>query len=57
MRRRLREIVRLSGHDGMQAGHDYVLIGRRDALDAPFARMAEEFHARAQARARRIQSG
>jgi ribonuclease P protein component len=42
IKRRLRELVRLS--DGtMQAGHDYVLIGRRSALNAPFERMADEF--------------
>ena len=42
IRRRLRELVRLS-NDTMQAGHDYVLIGRRNALNAPFDRMADEF--------------
>jgi len=43
VRRRLREIVRLSNADRMQAGHDYVLIGRRAALQRPFAQMAQEF--------------
>jgi ribonuclease P protein component len=49
VRRRLREIVRLSaagklsaGRD-LGAGHDYVLIGRRAALQLPFERMAEDF--------------
>ena len=42
IRRRLRELVRLS-NDTMQAGHDYVLIGRRNALNAPFDKMADEF--------------
>jgi ribonuclease P protein component len=41
IRRRLRELVRLS-NDTMQAGHDYVLIGRRNALSAPFDKMADE---------------
>jgi len=45
VRRRLREIVRLSGPNRMQAGHDYVLIGRRAALNVPFARIAEDFQA------------
>jgi ribonuclease P protein component len=36
VRRRLREIVRL-------AGHDYVLIGRRAALTLPFADMQRQF--------------
>ena len=42
IRRRLREIVRLSGPSVMKAGHDYVLIGRRDALTLPFSRMTAE---------------
>jgi ribonuclease P protein component len=42
IRRRLRELVRLS-NDTMQAGHDYVLIGRRTALNAPFDKMANDF--------------
>ena len=42
IRRRLREMVRLS-NDTMKAGHDYVLIGRRSALNAPFERMTDEF--------------
>ena len=42
IRRRLREIVRLSGPSVMKAGHDYVLIGRRDALTLPFTRMTAE---------------
>jgi ribonuclease P protein component len=43
VRRRLREIVRLSGPERMHAGHDYVLIGRRAALKLPFARMTQDF--------------
>jgi ribonuclease P protein component len=43
IRRRLREIVRLTDADAMRAGHDYVLIGRRAALRLPFARMAQDF--------------
>jgi ribonuclease P protein component len=43
VRRRLREIVRLSGSPRMQTGHDYVLVGRRAALTVPFERIAEEF--------------
>jgi ribonuclease P protein component len=42
IRRRLREIVRLTGPSVMKAGHDYVLIGRRDALTLPFTRMTAE---------------
>jgi ribonuclease P protein component len=41
VRRRLREIVRRS--DGLSAGHDYVLIGRRAALSLPFERISEDF--------------
>ena len=52
VRRRLREVVRLhaapgaqtSGVSGARPGHDYVLIGRRAALDLPFARLVEHVH-------------
>ena len=44
VRRRLREIVRLSGAAGLRSGHDYVLIGRRGALSLPFERMTEDFN-------------
>ncbi len=43
IRRRLREIVRLSPPSAMRPGHDYVLIGRRPAIDAPFERIRDEF--------------
>jgi ribonuclease P protein component len=39
VRRRLREIVRHVSDTRLRPGHDYVLIGRRAALDAPFERM------------------
>jgi ribonuclease P protein component len=42
VRRRLREIVRLAPARRLQAGHDYVLVGRRAALALPFPRMAAE---------------
>jgi ribonuclease P protein component len=45
VRRRLREMVRLSASEGaapLCAGHDYVLIGRRAALAAPFGDMVQE---------------
>jgi ribonuclease P protein component len=45
VRRRLRDIVRVSGTNRMQSGHDYVLIGRRAALKVSFARIAEDFEA------------
>lgn len=44
-RRRLREMVRLSQGGGMHDGHDYVLIGRRAALAAPFGQMRQELDA------------
>jgi ribonuclease P protein component len=43
VRRRLREIVRLSAGAAMRTGHDYVLVGRRAALNVPFARMVQDF--------------
>jgi ribonuclease P protein component len=43
VRRRLREIVRLSDAGRLRPGNDYVLIGRRAALDLPFERLIEDF--------------
>ena len=43
VRRRLREMVRLSPPTEMRPGYDYVLIGRRAALDLPFERLTEDF--------------
>jgi ribonuclease P protein component len=45
VRRRLREIVRLSAGGEMRGGHDYVLIGRRAALALPFGEMKQELDA------------
>ncbi|CAM5772801.1 ribonuclease P protein component [Labrys miyagiensis] len=42
IRRRLREAVRLSGALHARAGHDYVLVGRRSALDASFATIVDD---------------
>jgi len=53
VRRRLREIVRLSGASRMQSGHDYVLVGRRAALKVPFDRIAADF----EGALRRLQAG
>lgn len=43
VRRRLREIVRRTGDGRMQAGHDYVVVGRRAALTLSFARLLNDF--------------
>ena|SRR5579872_2546543 len=43
VRRRLRDIVRRSVVERVQAGYDYVLIGRRAALTIPFAHLSHEF--------------
>src|SRR4051812_7774012 len=43
VRRRLREVVRLSAEMAQEAGHDYVLIGRRAALQTDFDRLTAEF--------------
>jgi ribonuclease P protein component len=42
IRRRLREVVRLSGAERMHAGRDYVLIGRRAALELAFDRLLDD---------------
>jgi ribonuclease P protein component len=43
VRRRLREVVRLSAALPQATGHDYVLIGRKAALTLSFGRMVGEF--------------
>jgi ribonuclease P protein component len=43
VKRRLREIVRLAPQERMRIGYDYVLVGRRAALDLPFERMVQDF--------------
>ena len=43
VRRRLREIVRRHAALLTEDGHDYVLIGRRAALQAPFDEMVADF--------------
>ncbi len=43
VRRRLREIVRLSAAEPLRVGNDYVLIGRRAALELPFDRLMKDF--------------
>jgi ribonuclease P protein component len=45
VRRRLREIVRLTADGVMRDGHDYVLIGRRAALTLPFGALRRDFDA------------
>jgi ribonuclease P protein component len=41
MRRRLKEAVRLSAGFAMKPGHDYVIVARRDLLNAPFERIGK----------------
>ena len=43
VRRRLRDVVRLSAEGRMRTGHDYVLVGRRAALSTPFERLVKDF--------------
>jgi ribonuclease P protein component len=43
VRRRLKEVVKRWAVGRLRSGHDYVLIGRRAALQLPFDRIAEEF--------------
>jgi len=43
VRRRLKELVRLTAAGRVLAGHDYVMVGRQAALTVPFGRMIEDF--------------
>ena len=42
IRRRLRELVKRLDPVSMQPHHDYVVVGRRDALSRPFATMLDD---------------
>jgi ribonuclease P protein component len=44
VRRRLKAVVSRSAGGRMRPGHDYVLVGRRAALELPFDRLVEEFN-------------
>ena len=46
IRRRLREAVRLSAGDDMEAGSDYVIVGRRELAGVPFAELQAELSRR-----------
>jgi ribonuclease P protein component len=43
VRRQLREIVRLSAARRLRGGSDYVVVGRRAALQMSFSRLSEDF--------------
>ena len=43
IRRRLREVVRLSDSMALRPHHDYVLVGRRAALSRDFTAMVDDF--------------
>jgi ribonuclease P protein component len=42
MRRRLKEAVRLNAAFAMKPGHDYVIVGRREVLGAPFSQLSQQ---------------
>jgi ribonuclease P protein component len=42
VRRRLKALVRHAASGGIPAGHDYVMIGRRNALTIPFPRLIQD---------------
>src|SRR5690606_29914094 len=42
IRRRLREAARLDAASEMKPGNDYVIVGRREILSAPFASLKHE---------------
>lgn len=50
IRRRLREAMRLEGERHVRPGHDYVLVGRRDVLDASFSRLTSTIKDRIEGR-------
>jgi ribonuclease P protein component len=42
VRRRLKDLIKRTAEGRLLCGHDYVLVGRRAALQRPFDRMVEE---------------
>ena len=46
IRRRLKEAVRIAAGDDMAPGSDYVIVGRREVLDAPFDDIKRELSRR-----------
>jgi ribonuclease P protein component len=50
IRRRIREAVRLHAGGDMAPGCDYVIVARRDVLDAPFDALAGELSRRIRAK-------
>jgi ribonuclease P protein component len=50
IRRRLREAVRVHAADDMAAGTDYVIVGRREVLSAPFEELKTELSRRMRGR-------
>lgn len=50
IRRRLREAVRVHAAGDMAAGTDYVIVGRREVLNAPFGELTTELSRRMRGR-------
>ena len=46
IRRRLREAIRVHAAGDMASGRDYVIVGRREALSAPFPELKAELSRR-----------
>ena len=46
IRRRLREAIRLHAGGDMEAGNDYVIVARHEALEAPFDALKRELSRR-----------
>src|SRR5688572_31070595 len=42
IRRRLKEAVRLAAAEHLKAGHDYVVIGRAQTAERPFAKLVSD---------------
>lgn len=56
MKRRLREAVRCQAGSAMKNGHDYVIVARRELLNAPFAEMTSALSKRLESRPKQKRS-
>ena len=51
IRRRLKEAMRVGAADDMKPGSDYVIVARREVVDAPFALLKAELSRRIRGKA------
>jgi len=54
IRRRIKEACRLQAAGDMRPGNDYVVVGRREILEAPFASLKDELSRRMRGKGKKL---